>query len=77
MRELRKGEVREIINVYMKLLYRMGRDRIRLEEVYMIAEAVKGGKLTTREKKRIAGYITKNYPKKKEAKSKIQFLIVF
>ena len=63
MRELRKGEVREIINVYMKLLYRMGRDEIRLEEVYMIAEAVKGEKLTTKEKKRIAGIVRRNYPK--------------
>ena len=42
------------------------RDTVKLDDIYKIAEAVKGEKLTRREKLIIAGIVRRNYPVYKE-----------
>ncbi len=78
MRELRRGQIKKIIKESMRLASEITlRNELTLEDLYKVAEAVKGEKLTRREKQIIAGIVRRNYPSKNEVrKSKSQILIV-
>lgn len=78
MRELRRGQIKKIIKESMRLASEITlRDELTLEDLYKMAEAVKGEKLTRREKQIIAGIVRRNYPSKNEVrKSNLQILIV-
>ncbi len=78
MRELKRGQVLRIIEKTMNLIDAVTvRDTINLEEIYKIAEAVKGEKLTKREKLRISGIVRYNYPICREGEDKkIKILMI-
>ena len=78
MRELKRGQIKRIIEETMRFAGEFGgRDEIHLQEIYEIAETVKGGKLTKREKLRIAGIVRYNYPIRREFQNKeIKIMII-
>ena len=70
MRELKRGQIKRIIEEAIRLAGEFGgRDEIHLQEIYRIAEIVKGGKLTKREKLRIVGIVRRNYPAHREIRN--------
>ena len=77
-KELMRGQIREIIDEAMRLASRITlRDEVTLEDLYKMAEALKGLPLTTKEKKIIAGIVTRNYPRKIEEENRqIKIFIV-
>ena len=79
MRELKKWQIRKIINEAMQLANEVSlRDEINLEDIYKIAEGVKGEKITRRENLVIAGIVRRNYPiqrKVRDKKLKVLILI--
>ncbi len=71
MRELKKWQIRKIINEAMQLANEVSlRDEINLEDIYKIAEGVKGEKITRREKLVIAGIVRRNYPIQRKVRDK-------
>ena len=71
MHELRKGQIKKIINSAMKLTNEITlRDTIKLEDIYKIAEGVKGEKITRREKLIIVGIVRRNYPIHRKVQNK-------
>ena len=76
--ELHRGQVRKIIDEAMELAATITlRDTITLNDLYKLAEALKGSPLTTKEKQTIAGIVRKNYPAKRELQNdELQILIV-
>ncbi len=71
MHELNKFQILRIIEETMELANTITlRDTIALENIYKMAEAVKGEKLTKREKLRIFGIVRYNYPIFREGKDK-------
>ena len=71
MRELKRFQIRKIIDEAMKMTNDITlRDTIELDEIYKIAEAVKGERLTKREKLIIAGIVRRNYPMYRELQNK-------
>ncbi len=78
MRELKRGQIKRIIEEAMRVAGEFGgRDEIHLQEIYRVAEIVKGGKLTKREKLRIVGIIRRNYPARRELQNnELRILII-
>ena len=71
MRELKRFQIKRIIEEAMRITNDITlREDVKLEDIYKIAEAVKGEKLTRREKLIIAGVVSRYYPTYKELKDK-------
>jgi len=71
MRELKKWQIRKIINEAMQLANEVSlRDEVNLEDIYKIAEGVKGEKITRREKLVIAGIVRRHYPIQRKVQNK-------
>ncbi len=71
MRELKKWQIRKIINEAMQLTNEVSlRDEINLEDIYKITEGVKGEKITRRENLVIAGIVRRNYPVQEKVQNK-------
>jgi hypothetical protein len=63
--ELTRGQVRILVEEFIRLRRRLcpGYDApFSLEDLYLYAKVVIGRDLTTREKQRVAGYVSKRYP---------------
>ena len=71
MHELKKWQIRKIINEAMQLANEVSlRDEVNLEDIYKITEGVKGEKITRREKLVIAGIVRRNYPIQRKVQNK-------
>ncbi|AGB04096.1 hypothetical protein AciM339_0231 [Aciduliprofundum sp. MAR08-339] len=83
VRELKRGQIRKIIEEAMRLSATITlRETISLDDIYKIAEALKGEPLTRREKLIISGIVSYDYPRANKSrgggqKSRLQILIVF
>jgi len=67
MHELKRYQIKRIIEEAMRITNDITlRDTIKLEDIYKMAEAVKGERLTKREKLIIAGIVKRNYPTYRE-----------
>ncbi|ADD08876.1 hypothetical protein [Candidatus Aciduliprofundum boonei] len=71
MRELKRFQIKRIIEEAMRITNDITlRDTIKLEDIYKIAEAVKGERLTKKEKLMIAGAVSRCYPTQKKLENK-------
>jgi len=71
MHELKRYQIKRIVEEAMKMTNDITlRDSLRLEDIYKIAEAVKGERLSKREKLMIAGVVSRYYPTYKELENK-------
>ncbi len=71
MRELKRFQIKRIIEEAMRITNDITlRENVKLEDIYKIAEAVKGERLTKREKLIIAGIVRRNYPVYRELQNK-------
>jgi len=67
MHELKRYQIKRIVEEAMKITNDITlRDTLRLEDIYKIAEAVKGEELTKREKLMISGVVSRYYPTYRE-----------
>ena len=67
MHELKRYQIKRIVEEAMKMTNDITlRDTLRLEDIYKMAEAVKGERLSKREKLIIVGIIKRNYPTYRE-----------
>ena len=67
MRELKRFQIKRIVEEAMRITNDITlRDTVKLDDIYKIAEAVKGDKLTRREKLIIAGIVKRHYPTYRE-----------
>ena len=66
-RELKRFQIKRIIEESMRITNDITlRDAVKLEDIYKMAEAVKGERLTKREKLMIAGIVKRHYPTYRE-----------
>ncbi|ADD09015.1 hypothetical protein [Candidatus Aciduliprofundum boonei] len=62
MHELKRFQIKRIIEEAMRITNDITlREDVKLEDIYKIAEAVKGERLTKREKLMIAGIVKRHY----------------
>ena len=67
MHELKRFQIKRIIEESMRITNDITlRDAVKLEDIYKMAEAVKGERLTKREKLMIAGIVKRHYPTYRE-----------
>ena len=67
MRELKRFQIKRIIEEAMRITNDITlREDVKLEDIYKIAEAVKGERLTKREKLIIAAIVKRSYPTYRE-----------
>ncbi len=71
MRELKRFQIKRIIEEAMRITNDITlREDVKLEDIYKMVEAVKGERLTKREKLIIAGIVRRNYPVYRELQNK-------
>ena len=71
MHELKRFQIKRIIEEAMRITNDVTlRDTIKLEDIYKMAEAVKGERLTKREKLMIAAIVKRSYPTYRELEDK-------
>ncbi len=71
MRELKRSQIKRIIEEAMRITNDITlREDVKLEDIYKMVEAVKGERLTKREKLIIAGIVRRNYPVYRELQNK-------
>ena len=71
MHELKRFQIKRIIEEAMRITNDITlREDVKLEDIYKMVEAVKGERLTKREKLIIAGIVRRNYPVYRELQNK-------
>ncbi|EDY34554.1 hypothetical protein ABOONEI_1354 [Aciduliprofundum boonei T469] len=71
MRELKRYQIKRIIEEAMRITNDITlREDVKLEDIYKMVEAVKGERLTKKEKLIIAGIVRRNYPVYRELQNK-------
>ncbi len=68
MRELKRYQIKRIIDRAIQAALDSGRDELELHDIYKIAEGVKGERLTKKEKLIIAGLVRRRYATKREVR---------
>ncbi len=68
MRELKRYQIKKIINMAFQAAVDSGRNELELHDIYKIAEGVKGERLTKKEKLIIAGLVRRRYATKREVR---------
>ena len=67
MRELKRFQIKRIIEEAMRITNDITlREDVKLEDIYKMVEAVKGERLTKREKQMIAAIVKRTYPTYRE-----------